>query len=229
VVALEQNDGTGVDRVIMETVTDANGQFVFCPAPTGPLDVVISAINGAGTAYAATVITGVQAGNTLGHVPLTPAGAPASITGEITTSTGSAGTVADLSLSALQPITENSSTVLITTPLAQQSVATATLTTASGPLCPTNTDCASYTLSVPALNPSVGAFSTSGNQTPAPPATGAVNYTVDAVAFAPGSSSTLDCSHSDMQTSQTSTNTPLAVTAGNSLTAATLAFQGCQQ
>jgi hypothetical protein len=228
-VALEQNDGTGVDRVIMETVTDANGQFVFCPAPTGPLDVVISAINGAGTAYGATVITGVQAGNTLGHVPLTPAGAPASITGQITTSTGSAGTVVDLSLSALQPITENGSTLLITTPLAQQSVATATLTTASGGAsCPANTDCASYTVSVPALNPSVGAFSTSGSQTPGPPASGPVDYTVDALAFAPGSSSTLDCTHSDMQTSQTITSAPLAVTAGGSLTAATLAFTGCQ-
>jgi hypothetical protein len=228
VVALEQNDGTGVDRVIMETVSDASGQFVFCPVPAGTYDVVISAIDGAGTAFAATVITGVQSGNTLGHVPLTAAGAPASITGQITTSTGSAGTAADLSLSALQPITVNSSTVLITTPLAQQSAATATLSTAADASCPANTDCVSYTVSVPALNPSVGAFSTSGNQTPAPPASGAVDYTVDAVAFAPGSSSTLDCSPSDLQTSQTSTSAPLAVTAGNSLTAATLAFTGCQ-
>lgn len=223
VVALEQNDGTGVDRVIMETVTDSTGQFVFCPVPAGTTyDVVVAAINGAGTAYAATVITGVQSGNSLGHVPLTTAGAPASITGQITTSTGSAGTAADLSLSALQPITENSVTVMITTPLAQQSAATATLTTATGASCPANTDCASYTLSVPASNPSVGAFSTSGNQTPGPPASGAVNYTADAVAFAPGSSSTLDCSPSDLQTS------PIAVTAGNSFTAATLFFKGCQ-
>jgi len=222
VVTLEQNDGTGVDRVIMETVTDANGQFVFCPVSPGTYDVVISAINGAGTAYAATVITGVQPGNTLGHVPLTTAGAPASISGQITTSTGSAGTAVDLSLSALQPITENSATVLITTPLAQQSSATATLTTAAGPSCPANTDCASYTLAVPASNPSVGAFNTSGNQTPAPPAGGAVDYTVDAVAFVPGSGSTLDCSPSDLQTS------PLAVTAGSSVTAPTLPFSGCQ-
>jgi hypothetical protein len=222
VVALERNDGTGVDRVIMETVTDANGNFVFCPAPSGTLDVVVAAINGAGTAYAATVITGVQSGNGLGHVPLTAAGAPASITGQITTTTGSAATAADLQLSALQPITENSATVMITTPLAQQSAATATLTTATDASCPANTDCASYTLSVPASNPSVGAFSTSGNQTPGPPATGAVNYTVDAIAFAPGSSSTLDCSPSDLETS------PIAVTAGNSFSEATLKFTSCQ-
>jgi hypothetical protein len=222
VVALEQNDGTGVDRVIMETVTDANGNFVFCPAPSGTFDVVISAINGAGTVYAATVITGVQSGDGLGHVPLTAAGVPASITGEITTTTGSAATAADLQLSALQPIIENGATVMITTPLAQQSDATATLTTASSASCPANTDCASYTLAVPASNPSVGAFSSSGNQTPGPPATGAVNYTVDAVAFVPGSGSTLDCSSSDQQTS------PLAVTAGNSFSEATLKFKSCQ-
>lgn len=223
VVALEQNDSTGVDRVIMETVTDANGDFVFCPAPSGTFDVVISAITGtgAGTVYAATVITGVQSGDGLGHVPLTAAGVPASITGQITTSTGSAGTAADLSLSALQAITENSATVLITTPLAQQSDASATLTTAASASCPANTDCASYTLAVPASNPSVGAF-TSGDQTPAPPASGAVNYTVDAVAFVPGSGSTLDCSPSDLQTS------PPAVTAGNTVAAATLAFKSCQ-
>lgn len=222
VVALEANDGTGVDRVIMETVTDANGNFVFCPAPSGTFDVVISAINGAGTVYAATVITGVQSGDGLGHVPLTATGVPASITGQITTSTGSAATAADLSLSALQAITENSATVLIITPLAQQSDATATVTTAASASCPANTDCASYTLAVPASNPSVGAFSSSGNQTPAPPASGAVDYTVDAVAFVPGSGSTLDCSPSDMQTS------PFAVTAGNSVAAATLVFKGCQ-
>lgn len=228
VVALEQNDGTGVDRVIMETVTDASGQFVFCPVAAGTYDVVISAINGTGTAFAATVITGVQSGNSLGMVPLTAAAAPASVTGQITTSTGSAGTAADLSLSALQPITVSSSTVLVTTPLAQLSAATATLTTAPDASCPANTDCISYTLAVPALNPSVGAFTTSGNQTPAAPATGAVNYTVDAVAFVPGSSSTLDCSTSEMRITQTSTSAPLAVTAGNSLTAAPLAFTGCQ-
>jgi Domain of unknown function (DUF4382) len=228
VVALEQNDGTGVDRVIMETVSDASSQFIFCPVPAGTYDVVVSAMNGAGTAFAATVITGVQPGNTLGHVPLTAAGAPASITGQITTSTGSAGTAADLSLSALQTITENSTTVLITTPLAQQSAATATLSTSADASCPANTDCVSYTVSVPAMNPSVGAFSTSGNQTPAPPASGTVDYTVDAVAFTPGSASTLDCSPSDLQTSQTNTSAPLAVTVGNSLTAATLAFTGCQ-
>jgi hypothetical protein len=227
VVALEQNDGSGVDRVVMETVTDSNGAFSFCPVASGTYHIVAAAINGAGVAYGATVITGVQSSAALGKLPLTPALAPASIMGTITTSTGSAGTSADLTLSALQSIMVNGGNLLVTVPLAAQSASTATLTTAPGMSCPANTDCVSYTLSVPAANPSAGTFSSSGNQSPAPPATGAVNYTLDAAEFVPGSAGQADCSPSDLQTSQTSSSTPLTVTPGVSVTGATLAFTGC--
>ena len=121
----------------------------------------------------------------------------------------------------------NGSNLLVTVPLAAQSASTATLMTAPGVSCPANTDCVSYTLSVPAANPSVGAFSSSGNQSPALPAAGAVNYTLDAGAFVPGSAGQADCSPSDLQTSQTNSSTPLTVTSGVSVTAATLAFTGC--
>jgi hypothetical protein len=227
VVALEQNDGNGVDRVIMETVADTNGAFSFCPVASGAYDIVVTAINGAGAAYAATVITGVQSSAALGKVPLTAALAPASIMGTITTSTGSAGTSADLTLSALQNIMVNGGNLLITVPLAAQSASTAILMTASGMSCPAKTDCVAYTLSVPAANPSVGVFSNSGNQLPAPPVTGTVNYTLDAEAFVPGSAAQSDCSPSSLQTNQTSSSTPLTVTTGVGVTAATLAFTGC--
>jgi len=229
VVALEQTDGSGVDRVIMETVTDSSGAFSFCPVAAGTYDVVVVGVSGAQVAYAATVVTGVQPGNALGIVPMTAetgtATGPASITGQITTSTGSAATVADISLSAQQPI---SSSLMVTVPLATQSAAAANLTTAAGASCPAKTDCVTYTLSVPALNPSVGAFTTAGTQQPAPPAAGAVTYTIDARAFTTDGTSTPDCSPSDLQTSSTTTNTALTVTAGASTTAATLAFSGCQ-
>lgn len=224
VVALEQNDGTGVDRVVMETLADSTGAFSFCPVAAGTYDVVIAAVNGAGVAYAATVITGVQASSGLGTVPLTAAMAPSSITGTITTSTGSAATSADITLSALEPI---SASLLVTVPLAMQSAVTANVVTASGASCAANTDCASYTLSVPAASPSVGAFSTSGHQSPAPPAAPPVQYTIDAMAFAAGMAGQSDCSPSELQTSKTSTNAPLVVTSGTSVTAATLAFSGC--
>lgn len=227
VVAIEQKDTGGVDRVVMETVTDANGAFSFCPLPSGTYDVVIAAVNGAGVAYAATVITGVQPGNALGHVPLTAALVPGSITGTITTTTGSMATSADLSLSALQSITEGSSTVLVTVPLAAQSMATATVSTAAGAGCVANTDCTSYTLSVPAANPSVGQFTTGPSQSPAAPAAGPVSYTVDAIAFVPGAAGQQDCSPSELQINQTSANTTLTVVSGVPVTAAILSFTGC--
>jgi hypothetical protein len=227
VVALERNEGSGVDRVVMETVTDASGAFSFCPVANGTYDVVVTAIHGAGGAYAATVITAVPSSGALGKVPLTAILAPASIMGAITTSTGSSATSADLTLSALQGITENGSNLLVTVPLAAQSASSATLTTAPGMSCAANTDCVSYTLSVPAANPSVGAFRNSGNQSPAAPTAGPANYKLDAMAFVPGAAGQLDCTPSEQQTNQTSSSAPLSVSAGMSVTAATLAFTGC--
>ena len=229
VVALEQKDGSGVDRVVMETVTDASGSFSFCPVAAGTYDVVVGAVSATGVAYAATVITGVQPGNALGLVPVTPqtgaSTAPASITGLVTTSTGSAGTVADISLSALQPI---SSSAMVTIPLAGQSASMANLTTVASSTCPAKTDCASYTLAVPALNPSVGAFVANASQKPAPPTAGPVSYTIDAFSFMTDGTGTPDCSPSELKTNSTATNTPLTVASGMTSTAATLAFSGCQ-
>src|SRR5262249_14808120 len=51
VVALEQKDAGGIDRVVMETVPDSSGNFVFCPVPAGTYDVVITALNGSNVAY----------------------------------------------------------------------------------------------------------------------------------------------------------------------------------
>jgi len=73
--------------------------------------------------------------------------------------------------------------------------------------CPVNTDCATYTLGIPASNPSIGTFNTTGVQQPAAPMGGAVNYTLDAQAFVPGGGGQADCSPSDLQTNMTNTNT----------------------
>jgi uncharacterized protein DUF4382 len=221
VVALEQADGT----VVMEAVPASNGSFVFCPVADGMYNLVAVAIDGSGNTYAATAITGVKAGDSLGTVPLTAMGLPASISGQITTSTGTAGSAGDLSVSAIQSI---GNSMFITVPLAQQSAATATLATAPGASCPPSTDCVSYTLSVPAANPSIGGFNSGGNQTPAAPAVTEVDYTISASTFVPGLAGQQDCSPSNMQTSVTDANAMLSVTAGNPATAATLSFSGCQ-
>jgi hypothetical protein len=121
----------------------------------------------------------------------------------------------------------NGGSLLVTVPLAEQSASSATLMTASDVSCPANTDCVSYTLSLPAANPSVGTFSSSGQQSPTAPATGSVNYTVDAQAFVPGSASQPDCRPSELQTSQTSSSADLTVSSGVSVTAAMLSFTDC--
>ena len=231
IVALEQRDAaTGVDRVIMQTLADAQGNFSFCPVPEGTYDVVAVSISDTGLAYAATVTTGVAVGTNMGNIPMVAqTGAnttQGSITGQVSTAGASGGVAADITLSATQPLTIGGSSTLVTIPLVQQSSSTATLTTASDAACPAGTFCASYTVSVPAANPNVGAFS-AGGTTYTQDTANPVNYTMDALAFVPLSGSTPDCSPSDVQVNTLQGGGALAVTAGSSVTAATIAFTGC--
>jgi hypothetical protein len=227
-VVLEQKDAGGVDRVILQTKADANGNFTFCPVPTGTYDVVAVAVNGAGVAYAATVTTGVMQGTAMGNVPLVAETGTnttqGSITGKVTTAGASGATPADVTLSALQSITGGT---LVTIPLVQQMSATVNVTTAGGASCPAGTDCVSYTLAVPAANPNVGAFS-SGGTTYTQDTASPVKFTVDALAFVPSSGGTGDCTPSEVQVSTLSGGGNLVVTAGGTATAATAAFTGCQ-
>jgi hypothetical protein len=227
-VALEQKDAGGVDRVVLQTRADANGNFVFCPVPIGTYDVVAVAVNGAGVAYAATVTTGVAQGTAMGNIPLVAEvglnTTQGSITGQVTSAGTSGGTVADITLSALQPITGGT---LVTIPLVQQGSSTVNTSTAADVSCPAGTDCVSYTLAVPAANPSVGAFS-SGGTTYAQDIVNPVKYTVDALAFVPLSAATADCTPPELQVNTLSGGGDLVVTAGGTATATTLAFTGCQ-
>ena len=222
IVALEQRDANGIDRVVMETVADAQGNFTFCPVPAGTYDVVAVAING-GVAYAATVTTGVGPGTAVGSIPLIATTGnntgPATIMGRVTTSTGTAAAAADIQLAALQGIGGG---VMVTVPLTQAS-ATASLTTAPDASCPANTDCVSYTIQVPAMNPNVGAFSSMGtNYTQ--DTTSAVTYTLDALAFVVSSGGTADCSPPEQKVG------PVTVTPGTTVNPnpPDLVFSGCQ-
>jgi hypothetical protein len=227
IVALEQNVN-GIDRVVQQTNADANGNFVFCPVLDGTYDAVAAAVDGNGVAYAATVTTGVADGTAMGNIPIiATTGASttvASINGQIITSTGAAATSADIELSALQPIGNN---VLATIPLAAQSTITANIATAPDAACPANTNCASYTLSVPGLNPNVGAFN-SGGTTYTQNIVDPVGYTVGARAFVPSSGGTADCNPSELTTNTLQGGGALVVTPGGSVTASTLAFTSCQ-
>ncbi len=226
-VALEQKDATGVDRVFMSTLTSANGDFVFCPLPSGTYDVVVVGLSTAGVVYSPTVITGVSTGSAMSVVqlhalPVVSVG-PSTLHGTVTSQNSAspaAGTVADVQVSVLEAV---SSTLTVTVPLVpsySQPSVTVALTTASSNLCPTGTDCVNYSLMVSAGPAFVGAF-TPGGTTVTQSALPA-SYMVDGIAFVPSSGGLSDCSTSELKSA--------AVTPVASVTVpiATLAFTGCQ-
>jgi len=231
-VALEQVDTTGVEHVIMETKADANGGFTFCPVPPGTYDVVAVGFDGSSKSYAATATLAVSPGTALGKIPLVavPGTNPAlaTINGTVTTvNSSSAATAADVTISAEQSIPASGGTALIVVPLLQQMSSTLNLSTAAGGSCPAGTDCATYSIGVPAANPNVGTFNSTGTAY-TQDTTSAAGYTVGAAAFVPGSGGTADCSPSSTSINQDSSGNPLKVTAAGSVTAATLTFTGCQ-
>lgn len=227
IVALEQKDSNGVDRVIMQATPDISGAFNFCPVPAGTYDVVAVAVNGANVAYAATITTGVQQGSALGSIPMFAvtgtSTSPGSITGQVTSVNASSNGIAiDVMLSALQTVNSTNFTIPATAQSATLSKATEKPTGCATDPCPPYT--ATYTMDlVPPVPPTVGAFSanppttyTAGSGTP--PA----NYVVEGQAFVPMSGNTTDCTQPKLTTAPVSVNpgTPAA-------TAPTLAFTGC--
>lgn len=227
VVALEQRDVSGISRVIMETKADANGQFAFCPVPDGTYEVVVAAVNDKGVAYAATVTSGVHPGNAMGKISMFAetgtSTAPATVKGSIT----SAAVPVDVVLSALQQVKIGTTDYTVTVPMAlQNSTTLTTKTVAGGNSCSSN--CIDYSVALPAANATGGEFLATGTTYVANTAT-TVNYTMEGSAFKSPDNQTPNCTPSVVSVSKLSDGTnPLAVTAGNTFTAQTLAFTGCQ-
>jgi hypothetical protein len=210
-VFLEQKDSAGIDRMIMQTRSKSDGTFIFCPVSAGSFDVVADALLADGTTYSATITFGVPSGTAMGNIPLITKtkATPARITGQITTTTGSAAIQADISVSALQ----TANNISVTIPLLGPS-STLTVTT-QGVGCPANTHCAGYTLSVPATNPSFATFPVkSPTDYSVPPDPGpAIGYSVNAQAATCSSPSSIE---------------PVTVTPGGT-TNQGFSFTGCQQ
>lgn len=232
VVAIEQPDSTGVERIVMQASPDANGNFNFCPLPTGTYDIVAVAVDGTGAAYSATVLLNVPSGTLAGKIPLVAqSGSPnttANIQGLITSSAGNSGTAVDAAMSAFQPIQlAGGGTRLVTIPLQGASTAlVSTSATPTGVVCPAGTFCAQYSLIVPSGNPSIGTFASAGTVFSAPVA-GDVNFQVEARAFAPSSGGTPICSSPRLITDKDTLDQPLKVAAGATVTAKQLDFTGC--
>lgn len=185
----------------------------------------------------------------MGNIPLVPepttAGltttpsSPATLQGQITTTTASAGgspTSADVNLSALQSVVVpgTGTPMLVTVPVLSSMPSTANVATESAPSvqfpgssnsCPSGTDCNNYLLMVPASNPQVGVFSSSPPTSYAAPAGSPVIYWLNAQAFTPLSASTPDCSPPSQPTNFDSSD-QLTVTPG-STTTVNFSFTGC--
>src|SRR4029077_1753996 len=92
-VALENPDKSGTDRIFMQGLTDSSGHFSFCPLPMGAvLDLVVDAVSSSGVSYNASIVVNVPGGTNVGAVPLvaetgTPNG-PATIQGIVTALNG---------------------------------------------------------------------------------------------------------------------------------------------
>jgi hypothetical protein len=240
-VAIEQPDSTGVDRILMQTAADANGNFRFCPLPAGTFDIVIDAVTASNVPYNATVVLNVTNGTNLNTIPLvaeTGATAPAVLQGFVTATKGTSEATADVTLAALQTVAlSGSGSRQITVPLesanagATPAVAsTGTVSVEANTNCPVgapaNSNCAQYTLVVPASNPNVGVFSSSG-VTYTAPTSGDVLFTVDAQAFVPMSGGTKDCMPSEITTSKDDGGLTLKAIAATTTKVARIDFSGC--
>lgn len=225
-VALEQPDSSGIDRVFMSTAATAAGSFVFCPLPAGTYDIVIVAESSSGVAYAPTVITGVSPGSALSTVKAyaqpTAASAPATLKGTVITQVSTSpavSTAADIQISALEQVNTALTVTIPLLPNSTQSTAALAISTASGNPCATGTDCAGYSIMLPAATPYIGAFSASG--TTVSLSLIAASYTVDAIAYVPSSGGTLDCSPSELKSSA------ILPVANVTATVPPLSFSGC--
>jgi hypothetical protein len=243
-VAIEEPDSTGIDRILMETAADANGNFRFCPLPSGTFDIVLVAVGPNNLPYNATSVLNVPNGTNLTTVPLVAevgAPAPAVLQGFVTASTVTGGASVDVSLAALQSVSvgitmtitrqlniplqtisaTNTSPAILSTGLV--SVSTNTNCPVGSPA---NANCSPYSLVVPASNPTIGVFSSSGVAYTAP-AAGDVLFTVDAIAAQPLSGGVVDCVQSEQTTAKDINNQPLKVTAGATTNVARIDFTGC--
>jgi len=242
-VAIEQPDSAGIDRIVMETATDSSGNFRFCPLPAGTFDIVAVAVGPNNLPYNATAVMNVPNGVNLNTIPLVAevgAPSPAVQQGFVTASGSMGGASVDVSLGALQPVSFGSMMAsrqlnipLETIPATSTSAevdSTGVISVSSNSACPPGSpmlaNCASYTLVVPGSNPSVGVYSSSGTSYSAPPA-GPVLFTVDAVAALPMSGGVSDCSPSELTSSKDVNNQPLAANAGSTTNVARIDFTGC--
>jgi len=223
IVMLEQPDSSGIDRETFSGLAGSDGTFIFCPLPAGNFDVVIASQTISGvttTTFNPTVVFNVPSGASVGDIPLVPesppvgaSSLPGAIAGQITSAGLSGAAVsADVTLLPLLQATPiGGSPRQVTIPVFGSAGQPPTLATQSGSGCPAGTDCATFSLLVPASNLQVGTFTSSGAVF-SPPLGGSALYTLEADGLA--------CAPSTLTSSQ------LQV-AGGTTTTVNPSFTGC--
>ena len=234
-VVLEQADATGAtDRIVLSTVSAADGTFGFKPSPSGTYDVVADATvtptAGSSVTYAATVTYGIPATASLGQIPLvsvsgssTSTGGPVTLTNQISSSrTAGSPDPVDVTLSALQSVSPAVGLITqITIPVFAGSTPTIT-TSGSISSCPNGTDCATYSLLVPAGDFSFGNFSSSGTRYSLATQQSQVSYAVEGKAFV------VNAPLSETCTPPAISSTILITNGTPGLANPDIAFTGCQ-
>ncbi|MEO6964787.1 MAG: DUF4382 domain-containing protein [Acidobacteriaceae bacterium] len=223
VIALEQKDVSGVDRILMRTAASSNGTFVLCPVPEGTYDLVAVGVDGANVAYSAGVETGIQSGQLAGQIPLVPGSQQGTIQGLITAQNSGpslTGVAVAVQADALQQISANGDTLTVPL-LPSQSPYNEAMLTSSNSTCPSGVDCAPFAMQLPATAPNVVACS---DQTAQFTQHGsAAVYTPESVAQIPGSGGAGACATNNLQRSNSITVGP-----GETATGANMAYTRCQ-
>jgi len=227
IVALEQKDSRLVDRVVMETVADSQGNFTFCPVPAGSFEVVASGLRtDTNATYAPTAALGVSPATSLGQIPVTAVPSSPNTSAALNGGVRMQGisnppASADMTISALQLVTSSGlGSLNLTIPFLQSQASTITLPTQAG--CAPNTDCAVFNLVVPPANVFFGQFSPGG--TTYSQNLGLVTYSVEGTAALSESGGAADCSPSFAAVPITNVNPDANV----DLTNQPLAFTSCQ-
>src|SRR5260370_39528724 len=97
----------GISRTVMQAAADTQGNFRFCPLPTGTFDIVVVALGTANLPYNATGVVNVPNGTNLNVIPLVAeAGAtgPAILHGFVTAKKGTPGRTGGVRLAGLRTI-----------------------------------------------------------------------------------------------------------------------------
>ena len=224
VVALEQKDASGIDRILMRTAANSNGTFILCPVPQGTYDLVAVGVDGANVAYSAGVETGIQSGQLAGLIPLVPGTPQGTLQGMITDMNAGlppAGVPVATQADALQQIASGGATITVPL-LPSQSPFNEAMLTTNGATCPAGVDCTPFSMQLPTVAPNVVACSANTaqfkqlqNMAPA--------YTADSSVEIPGSGGAGACAMNNLQAS----GGAVSVGPGETAMSTTMAYTQC--